>query len=65
MIHHYYKKMFLRYFVQYITNKYIIWSFKKWVYTCESDVQINNEDVANIFASLSSTLSKNLTQTFE
>lgn len=25
---------------------------------CESDVQINNEDVTNIFASLSSTLSK-------
>lgn len=32
--------------------------------TCESDVQINNEDVTNIFASLSSTLSKNLTYYF-
>lgn len=31
------------------------------IITCESDVQINNEDVTNIFASLSSTLSKNLT----
>lgn len=31
------------------------------IITCESDVQINNEDVTNIFAGLSSTLSKNLT----
>lgn len=29
--------------------------------TCESDIEINNEDATNIFASLSSTLSKNLT----
>jgi len=31
------------------------------IITCESDAEINNEDVTNIFASLSSTLSKNLT----
>lgn len=31
------------------------------IITCESDVEINNEDATNIFASLSSTLSKNLT----
>jgi len=31
------------------------------IITCASDVEILNEDVINIFASLSSTLSKNLT----